>query len=508
MRYHPLIFLLPVLLGLLSHPARVAIADEPAPETLPSRQPADFWPLAQALVQQQMNLIYRIETALISPNPVQVQGVRGRLAIHIITVEGLLKRYYSSPAAVCSAISSGNSANFSPVSYLSAEQTQVYCTLSATTQKLSTLVPLLERRQALLGSVTPATSPIPGVPATGLSSPLTNLPPTEPPLIGRTPKQPISDDVPPLPPAIAPLPAATTILQTVKQWLAEARRAFPPGTAFFAPNAAALIDERNVFDRYLQDQETYASFLALPNTGIAYIVPGEFYRQDPNQLRNRLILTPSDCLMPKVQAAETQNNATRSPVLLSPCPVLFSPLSQQSENGFRPQLEIQVTNGNFQIVPRELDYGFMTDLGDVRLETLNGRLRDVTIPTKEFFLKYQPPHTLEELQEDRRRFITGKVEDFCLCDRLFTQAPAVLNHTYLLRTVQFELPKVVVTGDRLLRWRRRYLAQTLKTPSSDLLIAFRPVSLNPDGSYTVLWRIIHQFPNPQIQDLPDYVDWQ
>jgi hypothetical protein len=39
-------------------------------------------------------------------------------------------------------------------------------------------------------------------------------------------------------------------------------------------------------------------------------------------------------------------------------------------------------------------------------------------------------------------------------------------------------------------------------------VAFRPVNRRPDGSYTVLWRVLNQFPDPQIEDLEKYVNLQ
>ncbi|MFM5980381.1 MAG: hypothetical protein ACKO9I_07570 [Sphaerospermopsis kisseleviana] len=46
-------------------------------------------------------------------------------------------------------------------------------------------------------------------------------------------------------------------------------------------------------------------------------------------------------------------------------------------------------------------------------------------------------------------------------------------------------------------------------PSSDTIIAFRAVRRRPDGSYTILWRVLNQLPAPQINDLEKYVigDW-
>jgi hypothetical protein len=71
--------------------------------------------------------------------------------------------------------------------------------------------------------------------------------------------------------------------------------------------------------------------------------------------------------------------------------------------------------------------------------------------------------------------------------------------------IQFQLPEVILKRQSISRAQRRYVDLLLETPSSDVLVAFQPVSQRSDGSYTVLWRILKPFPDPQITDLEKYV---
>ncbi|HAG85728.1 MAG TPA: hypothetical protein DCL61_32465, partial [Cyanobacteria bacterium UBA12227] len=87
-----------------------------------------------------------------------------------------------------------------------------------------------------------------------------------------------------------------------------------------------------------------------------------------------------------------------------------------------------------------------------------------------------------------------------------TQSPVVLKNTYLVRLIQFEIPDVLLTGEPVSRAQRRNLPDILKTPSSDVLVAFQPVHQRLDGSYTVLWRLLYRFPDPKIEDLDQYVE--
>jgi hypothetical protein len=234
------------------------------------------------------------------------------------------------------------------------------------------------------------------------------------------------------------------------------------------------------------ESQAYAKLQTQPNTGVARVLSAESYRPDPNQLRNRL--------QPTV--------AERFP---------FVALGKSS-SGLTPRFTLQIENGNFQIPLPGLDYGFMINLGEVPLENLNPTLQNIRTLSQEqrkFFLNYSPPNQLEALQVDRLRFLTGKDRAGLIPSVSLpasTQAPAILNNTYLLRLFQFQLPEVILQREPISRAQRRYLDQILETPSSDVLVAFRPINRRSDGSYTVLWRVLNQFPDPKIQDLDNYVD--
>ncbi|HEY9853138.1 MAG TPA: hypothetical protein V6D28_26945 [Leptolyngbyaceae cyanobacterium] len=499
MRYYFLILSLFSWLGLLLPPTVVKAVENPS-NFFPSQELPDFWPPAQELVQDQINLIAAIEQALVSADPNRVRLVRGQILLHTFAVDRLLKRYYQIPSVLCGVIP-GEFDSVPPVGSLDENQVKAYCNLFASTQKLDSLRPILDRRLAMLGGIAEVVEPLPlvtgeirrdrilgipriergdlSVPATPRLSPLPDLPPAPPPIIGRTAKQPIANYQPPFPPAIATPVQATTPLLAAKAFLNQARRFFPNGTEFTEPDRLANINQFNNYSIYPINAQPYRQFLSLPNTGIAQILPSEFYRPEQNILRNRLI----------------QNFAQSIDF-----PPLFNPV-----NEFVPRLELQINNDNFQLANRELNYGFLVDLGNFPIQDIDRTLDNFVTPTQSFFLEYLPPTQLEALQVDRRKFITGKQQNFGLPQPILTEAPVVLNHTYLLRTIQFKLPDFILTGEPLTNNQQRNLNLFLETPSIDLLIAFQPVYRRLDGSYIVLWRIIKQFPDPQIKDLEKYV---
>jgi len=104
--------------------------------------------------------------------------------------------------------------------------------------------------------------------------------------------------------------------------------------------------------------------------------------------------------------------------------------------------------------------GFITKLGDVALE-------DVTLDRKEarFLVDFKAPNMAPAAQESNRMSSSGFEMNgvfYRWC------APAENNTTYLARTIQYE--------------------------SADLLVAFRTVREEPDGSFVILWKILKKNP--------------
>ncbi|HEY9634590.1 MAG TPA: hypothetical protein V6D14_14350 [Coleofasciculaceae cyanobacterium] len=489
MRYFSLLMLLPFSALLPSLGASAADSQNVLSQSLSSQ---DFWSQAQRLVQDQLYLITQIQRAIAQPDLNEVEAVRGRLVLQSGEVERFLQSQYRIPSFLC-----GNSTSSPNVaSGLSVPQRQVFCALYASTQQLKPVVSQLDLRLPMLaGLAAPTVRPSPYEPL--LSSPLnfqnpvkprfravSEIPVPEPPVIGLPMKTAIAEE-PPFQPAIAPPQPTTVALSTARKQLLSALPAFPSDVKILDPAPNAEIIDRGTYGLLSTEPQQYANFLAQPNTGIARVLPAQSYRLDPNQLRNRL--------QPTV--------AERFP---------FAPL-KQSTSGFTPRFAIQIEKDNFQIPMPELDYGFMVNLGEVSLENLGATLKNIRTLSqnqRELFLKYSPPQQLEALQVERRRLLTGKDEAAfpAVSLSVSTQAPIVLNNTYLLRLIQFQLPEVLLKRESISRAQRRYLDQILETPSSDVLIAFQPVHQHSDGSYIVIWRLLKQFPDPQITDLEDYVD--
>jgi hypothetical protein len=436
------------------------------PQTVddPSRS---YWVEAQKLAQDQVFLLNRIEQALTSPDADRMRSVRGQIFLYTSAVDRFLKSSFPEPSMLCAA-PSGTQGNIAGTDAVSLEEAQVYCALHASTQALNPLRATLDRRALAQGTSTRQVSLI--APSTPVS---------EPAIVGKIAKTAIANETVPVIPAIAPPDDIVSVLQSSRQRLVEVQSAFPIEARFTIP-VQPLRSERNPYDLYPAESQPFLAFLAQPETGIARLLPTEAYRTASNT-QNRLLPTAKERL---------------------PLATLIQ------RDGLSPRLAVRVEGDLFQLIQTDLDYGFITDLGDVAIESLTATPFEKlsSIPeTLRFFYTYRPPSELEAVQVDRRRFVTGKVA-LNLGEPLLTQAPAATNRTYLVRSIQYKVPELITSGRTLLPNERRILKDLLTMPSSDLLFAFRPVSRRSDGSYTVLWRILTKFPDPQVRDLDRYVE--
>ncbi|BAY09736.1 hypothetical protein [Calothrix sp. NIES-2098] len=454
-----------------------------------------FYTTASHLVQQQIDLMARIEQAIVTPDANQMRSVLGQLTLHTKSVDSFLNRQSKSPKSLC--ISRVDSTqNFPLAEQLTRSQIKIYCSLYTSNQELLKLSPILDRLLSRRGELALVRS-LPLVSGERQSDPVLAIAPIErpqldklatpfaiqepnvgsppPPIIGRPAKTAIADYVSPRQPAIAAPKEALTTLASAKKLLTAAQVEFPLQNQFTNPQETSAVLDRFTYDIDPQEPQTYANFLKLPHTGIFRVLPDLAYQRPLNTLQNRLAPSVSE----------------RYPF----------PSLGDTPGGFTPSLALQLVGDRFGLGYQGVDYSFMVDLGDVPLNKLEPKLKAVAQPTREFFLNYQPPKQLNELQVERRRFLTGKDQNWNLNQVILADAKAELNHTYLVRSLQFQLPNMILNGRSLSPQERQSLRQIQQLRSSDLLIAFRPVRRRSDGSYTILWRVLLQFPEPQIKDL-------
>jgi hypothetical protein len=452
-----------------------------------SSSPVDtFYTATSSFVQEQINLITRIESALEVKDPNRVRAVRGQILVQASAIEGFVKRQQPNYKISC-------------VSSPATQEARILCPLYASSQELLKLSPLLDRilsrrgESALVRSLplvsgerqsdpvmamSPIQKPNLGSPATPHTTQEPSLPPSTPQLItGSSTKKLLANYTSPISGAIKIPQEATLVLETAQKYIAKAQAEFGQETKFHNPKQTAIALDRFAYDLDPQERQTYSKFLALPQTGIFRALPHTVYHRPLNTLQNRLAKTVAE----------------RYPF----------PSLGITKNGFTPNLALSLVGDNFHILSSGVDYSLMANLGDIPIEKLDANLKTVTKEIAETFLTYQPPKQLNILQQERRRLVSNKHNN----SFLLSNVPARINNTYLVRSFQFKLPDAIVNSKKLTPQERLQIDQLVRIQSSDTIVAFRPVRQRSDGSYTVLWRVLNKLNAPQIEDLEAYLKY-
>ncbi len=494
MQYQKLLVLIPLLALVNQIPALAQEVVIPKPtEQNTEQNNQDFWRQTEDLVQSQVSLIDRLTVVLTTASAEQLDQAQLQLLRNDTRVNNFLRAENRDPQAICQGI--GNTTANANNNF-SNQQQQVYCTLHSSRQRLLALMPVLNRRLGLLqlsnnpllsGNIPVSDSRF-NVPTATFSQPnvRARLPEFGSVIIGSPAKPAIADFRAPLLPAIAPAAEIQQIAQSVRQELVATAAAFPANIIFTADPTPQIGIQSALLPA---DVSRYQTFLQQPNTGITRILPAALRPQRLNQIQSHL------------QPTVAQEFPFTSVITVNDIPTTA-----------RLSLEVD-NNGNLQIAQPGLDYGFIWNLGAIDLRDLGDleRMRReqtslISRPEYRFFFSYAPPSRIEELQVDRRRFLTGKLDNFAPDGLRSRGVPLALNQTYLVRLVQFQLPAPLVNREVIPRRDRRFLDQILQTPSSDIMVALQPIERNNDGSYTMIWQLVNQFPNPQVIDLPNYLD--
>lgn len=112
-----------------------------------------------------------------------------------------------------------------------------------------------------------------------------------------------------------------------------------------------------------------------------------------------------------------------------------------------------------------VNYGLLANLGDIPLETLTLEASIVRALTA-----YAPPTTAPGARNEYRRSSEGLLLENVLYK---SRIPAVVNNTYLLRSIDYD--------------------------TSDVLVAFRVVRRDTDGSLILVWKLLKKYPVPQLE---------
>lgn len=185
-----------------------------------------------------------------------------------------------------------------------------------------------------------------------------------------------------------------------------------------------------------EDQQAYADLLQQPDTGLARLLPRETYDVDANK---------------KNQALTVRGGGA-----------FYSFTRQTHEYGWGTQ--IGLSQGHLLTSFAGADYGMLTNLGDVPLEAISIESEGV-----KFLASYERANDEPQARAEYRRFGTGD----SIGGTLFkTGLPATVSNSYVLRGIHYS--------------------------DSDVLVAFRIVRQDTDGSLIIAWRLLKKYPKPEL----------
>ena len=185
------------------------------------------------------------------------------------------------------------------------------------------------------------------------------------------------------------------------------------------------------------DRATYASFLSQPDTGLIRLLPREKYDADVKN-ENKFKLTVRG------------GGAYYSFVRLT------------HEYGYGS--DISLYDGWLSTGFAGANYGIMTTLGNTPLENITAET-----PTVQFLATHTPPSEEPKARIEQTKWGKGEMIDgISYAERLRMGT----NTTYLLRSIDYD--------------------------TSDVLVAFRVVRIDTDGSAIILWKRLQTYPVPKL----------
>jgi hypothetical protein len=125
--------------------------------------------------------------------------------------------------------------------------------------------------------------------------------------------------------------------------------------------------------------------------------------------------------------------------------------------------ELGLEQGKLKVGFAGADYGFLLDLGDTPLETLTTESDRVS-----FLAAYKPPPRMTEIRAEQTKAHKYETPDATYVNYL----EARVSHTYLVRSISFDV--------------------------SDVLVGFRVIRKDADGSLILFWKTLKTFKKPAI----------
>jgi len=187
----------------------------------------------------------------------------------------------------------------------------------------------------------------------------------------------------------------------------------------------------------VEDRSSYAAFLSQADTGLIRLLPRE--RFDSESYRQN-----------KQTLAMRGGGAYYS----------FSRLAHEYGAGS----DLELDSGYLSVGFAGANYGMLANLGDLSLDQVS-----LEYPSVRFLVSYEPPSKELNARQEATQFSQGFTVDQI---RYQARLPVVVNNSYVVRSIDYS--------------------------TSDLLVAFRVVRQDSDGSIVILWKLLKKYPTPAL----------
>jgi hypothetical protein len=186
-----------------------------------------------------------------------------------------------------------------------------------------------------------------------------------------------------------------------------------------------------------EDRAAYAEFLSQPDTGLIRLLPGDVYNSEEYRKTNK---TPT----------------------ISGGGACYSFARLTHEYGYGSDLALN--SGYLSVGFAGADYGMLVNVGDLPLEQIM-----LEHPSVRFLAAHTPAANLPNARTEQRQVGKGfTVDDVRYQNRL----PVEVKSTYIVRSIGYS--------------------------TSDVLVAFKVIRKDTDGSVIILWKLLKKYPVPEL----------
>ncbi len=230
------------------------------------------------------------------------------------------------------------------------------------------------------------------------------------------------------------------------------RGIIPTGAVYRNPDKKELI----ALSPNAEDLNTFADFLRQKNTGLVKLINGK------GCLDRGLIDSNADCF----QYSAPGNGATYS---------FRVPTYRVAELG-----DLTLEDGNFKCLGKYVQ-GIMTTIGNIPLENITLQTQGI-----KFLKEFKPEIGSKNIEEKNKQFAKG-IESDSFIYRNGWQA--IENTTFVLRSIAYKAGFFNNNHELFLDIDKR----------KDIIVAFRVVRKDDDGSITILWKELATKSSPGIK---------